>query len=97
MSTQDAFARNTDPLTSHEAAEAVDATKLEAAVLAALKDHGPMTTVETSLKTGIPLWSVSPRMAPLERKKLIVRDGTKISVNSSGRSRNMTVWKATKS
>lgn len=90
----EAYARHTDPRTSHEAAEAVNASKLEAAVLAALRENGPMTTVEASLKSGIPLWSLSPRMAPLERKSLIERAGTKMSVNSSGRQRSMTVWKA---
>jgi len=67
-----AFARNTDPETSHQAAAKVNASRLEEIVMDALT-HGPMTSKELAEATGEARVSVSPRFKPLERRGLIVR------------------------
>lgn len=94
FSYEPAHARSTDPHTSHMAARKVDTNRLETQVLATLKLHGPMTTHEISDKSGIGLWSLSPRMKPLEAKGCVERKGTKTTVGPSGRSRTMIVWAA---
>jgi DNA-binding HxlR family transcriptional regulator len=70
-----ALARNSDPLTSDEAAEAVPVNRLEQIVLNHLgfwQEQG-RTSHELALSTGLSLVSISPRMKPLEQKNLIVR------------------------
>lgn len=73
----DAFARRSDPVTSHEAAAAVEANQLEAAVLDLLRKHGVLATIEMAQLSGIPRDSLSPRMRPLERKGFVVPVGVK--------------------
>lgn len=73
----EAHARATDPDTSHAAADAVDANWLEYAVLQGF-DRVPddeATVKELAVVTGIPLWSLSPRMRPLVRKGYVVDTG----------------------
>ena len=67
-----AFARRSDPPTSHDAAARVDATRLEARVLEALAKY-PMTSRECADYLGLDLVTISPRFAPLERKGRIYR------------------------
>lgn len=71
----EAYARNTDPDTSHEAAERVDANYSERIVLLALKSIGQATVKEISRYAGIHEWTISPRMKPLEEKGLVQRCG----------------------
>lgn len=46
------------------------------------------------MKDGQGIWSISPRMAPLERKGLIECSGVRSCLNSSGKPRQMKVWRA---
>ena len=68
-----AYARNTDPATSHAAAATVDANALEERTLEVLRSEGNLTTKEMSGLTGIHVNSLSPRMKPLEEKGLVRR------------------------
>ncbi len=74
---RDAAARSTDPETAHAAAASVDSTKLEGTVIDCLRLNGPMTTHELADRTGLDLVSISPRMRPLVRKRLIRNSGKK--------------------
>lgn len=91
-----AYARVTDPLTSKIAAANVSSkvTNLEKQVLHILRLYGGMTSHELSAKSGIALWSLTPRLKPLVTKGLVERRGTKSFMNASGRKRMMTVWAA---
>jgi hypothetical protein len=91
----DAYARSSDPKPSHDAAERASATVLEAEVYKTLKEHGGLMTslcVVRVIKK--PAWSISPRFKPLERKGLIERAGTLVVLNSNGRPRKLTAWRA---
>jgi hypothetical protein len=65
--------RWSDPSTSHAAADSVDATRLESIVYAAHKRAGDngLTWDETAAETGLDKASVSPRFAPMMRKKML--------------------------
>lgn len=69
-----AYARNTDPETSHLAAKTVDAETLTNLVLTSLRKE-PATTKQLADKLGIHLVSISPRIAPLVRQCLVVDSG----------------------
>ena len=86
------LARNSDPITSFQAAESVDADGKEAAVLRALLVLGPSTWDEITERTGIRAGSISPRFKPLRDKDLIADSGVK-RPGESGRSQ--TVWMLT--
>ncbi len=74
-------ARNKDPDTSKEAAESVNATKLELRVLHALSVCPVGATCgEICDLTGLAWNTVSPRLAPLREKGLI-----KVRLNQEGR------------
>jgi hypothetical protein len=93
----DARARSSDPETSHEAAAHMDATgttsRLENEVYSFMKmHHGRWTTPEIAGALNRHAWSISPRMVPLEEKKLIRRDGKKRVINSTGRPRELQAW-----
>lgn len=84
--------RNSDPSTSHEAAEKLDATKLEQLVLTyiAAYTHGCISEqVEKAMFTheGIKASSVTPRYRKLLEKGLIKIDGKRKA--SSGRSQQV--------
>lgn len=83
-----AHARRTDPATSHEAAAAVSmrVTDLELKVLAALVLRGPSTSHQLAEYMGESLVTVSPRMAPLEARGMVVR---------AGRADRRTLWEVT--
>jgi hypothetical protein len=87
-------ARHTDPPTSKAAAKSVDATDLEGLVINWLRKQ-PVTVGATAeeMAAGLqmPLNTISPRTAPLQRKKLIYDSGEKRK-GVSGRS--SIVWKA---
>ena len=69
-----AFARKEDPDTSHVAASTEDANKLEKLVISALRRSPSGYTVkEISAILDIDKWSISPRMKPLEEKRLVER------------------------
>ena len=84
------YARNTDPATSHEAAERVDVTKLQKLVIEALNETKiPMTSLAIARHLNIPVWSISPRMKPLENLNQIVCVGSLPALNSNGHTRNL--------
>lgn len=87
----DAFARGTDPSTSHLAAYHVDAATLERIVWEALWIYGPMTSTEICEKTGHHAWGISPRLKPLETKGLVERIGFKYTP------RKQILWRAIRS
>jgi len=87
----DAFARSSDPETSKEAARRASygATKREAIVYkAAFENGGWMTTLDLEAATGINRWSISPRLKPMARKKLIDR-AIMVGINSLGKPANL--------
>ncbi len=73
----EAYARKSDPDTSHEAAESVEPTKLEATVLDALQQFGKAgaTAHELVAYLNMPWQTVSPRLAPLVRKGFAIDTG----------------------
>ena len=93
-----AYARNTDPDTSQDAARRAVfwVQKLEADVLRALKESGTwMTSLAIAAAVGQDKWSISPRMKPLEEKGLVER--TKMAgLNSTGNIRDLTHWRRIK-
>jgi predicted ArsR family transcriptional regulator len=85
-----AYARSTDPESSHEAAGGIDATRLQRLVVQTLNETKvPMTSIDIAKHLGIHLVSISPRMKPLENLGQIVCVGTLPALNSSGRIRNL--------
>lgn len=79
------LARHTDPSTSHEAAESVPVTALEAVCLTALR-NAPMglTSEELAHVTRHSLVAISPRLRPLAKDKRLIYAGSKRK-NLSGR------------
>lgn len=72
----EAYARSTDPETSHEAAEGIEgeqAAKYERRALAAFAQEPVrgLTNIELVHATGIEWNAITPRVAPLRRRKLI--------------------------
>lgn len=85
-----AYARADDRRTSHEAAESVRATDLEATVLAALRQFpNGATSYQLAESLGMSLVTVSPRLRPLVSKGL-ARDSGLRATGQSGRSQ--TIW-----
>lgn len=80
---QEAFARRTDPETSHASARKLDVSRVEKQMASALGAHGPGSSEDVTDWTGLPLVTVSPRLKPMERKGVVYRKGKK--VNRSGR------------
>lgn len=78
-----------DPETSKAAAESIDPSKIERAVLAALRVRS-MTAEEIAEHTKIRLGSITPRMRPLEKREQIERTDEKRK-GESGRGR--IVWR----
>ena len=66
-----ALARNTDPATSHAAAESVNVSKLESKVLGILQNFGPMTAEQVAVTLSMQLPTITPRFAPLLDKRMI--------------------------
>lgn len=90
-----ALSRNSDPITSDLAAEQVQphVEHLERSIVKMLRYYlpGGLTTGELSDAMGIARDSLSPRMKPLEGKRLVYRDGTRKVRGSRSKT---TVWKA---
>jgi DNA-binding MarR family transcriptional regulator len=70
-----AYARRTDPQTSHDAADRVDVNRLEGIVLEAISNSRGLTSKEIAEVTGLDKWSVSPRIKPLRKKNLVWDSG----------------------
>jgi uncharacterized membrane protein len=91
-----AYARNTDPETSHQAAKVVaeeQANELEAQVLAAIKSHPQgLTNHEIVQITGLSWNTSSPRIRPLCRKNLVRDSGERRK--GPGTNRRCIVWVA---
>jgi DNA-binding transcriptional regulator GbsR (MarR family) len=87
-----ALSRADDPETSHEAAASIaDMPELEAIVLEALKSSAVgMILDEIIDATGMQKVTVSPRLRPLEKKRLVVRQGKRPGKSN----RKQTVWLA---
>lgn len=77
--TGEAYARSSDPDTSHMAAGEVEgerASRMENTVYEAiLSNRSGLILHDIMSLTGLPNQSVSPRLAPLVRKKLVVDSG----------------------
>lgn len=73
----DAYARNGDPETSHEAAASTDATRLESLAYRTLFEAGVegLTAEQLSRILNIEKNTISPRLRPLARKGLIIDSG----------------------
>jgi len=84
-------ARREDPDTSHGAAQSVNATKLEQECWEVMAKNGDMTAEEIAMRLGYELGSVTPRLAPLVRKKRVSKTAIK-RPGKSGRPR--IVWHA---
>lgn len=86
-------ARRTDPATSKAAARRVDefAAHLCARIVLALKDHGPMTVHQISLRTGLQEQQCNKRTPELERAQAIALTG---ETRPGGSGRMQRVWKA---
>ena len=90
-----AYARKTDPVTSHEAAEKITPHlgTIDDAIYKALLEVGPhgATSDEIVEMTGLKYRSVTPRLKPMTRKGLVT-GGKETRVGESGH-KNL-VWKA---
>ena len=73
----DALARNTDPSTSHAAAQAVDADSISGKVLEALRTaaRAGLTSEELAERLGMSRVTVSPRLRPLCERGLACDSG----------------------
>ena len=90
----EAFARDSDPSTSHTAAERMRDSELEAQVYQTLLRCGVyMTSIEVAAEMGIDKWSISPRFKPLHRKGLVELT-EKLGVNTAGKLRKLQAWRA---
>lgn len=89
------YARNTDPQTSHDAANALSEdtlTRLQSAVVAALAAHPHgLTTVEIAAVTGIERDTISPRMPKLVELGIVIDSGQRRVPR--GKTRAGIVWK----
>ena len=86
------LARNTDPQTSHDAAGSVDANRLEMVVLAEFRSAKTGLTADELAKRlpGLPLNTITPRIAPLVRKGYLMPTGRRKA--ASGRFQRVLEW-----
>jgi len=87
------LARNTDPETSHEAAESFDATELERIVYEVIKQF-PNGCIGDDIVKMLPqfgIQTISPRYAPLIRKGWVVDTGERRKARSGRTQRVMKV------
>jgi Fic family protein len=86
------LARSTDPQTSHEAAISVDANRLEMVVLAEFRNAKKGLTADELAKRlpGLPLNTITPRIAPLVRKGYLMPTGRRKA--ASGRFQRVLEW-----
>ena len=84
LNLHEAYARASDPETSHDAAKSVESNRLQTICLKAIRTaSNGLTTEELAEVTNLPLVTVSPRMRPLAEMGLIY-EGSKRK-NRSGR------------
>lgn len=92
----EAYARSTDPGTSHAAAKAIrgnDTVQAETRVLVSLiLNPQGLTTHEIAIDANMEYGTVTPRMKPMVRKGLVVDSGLRRI--PSGRTKAGIVWKA---
>ena len=89
------LARNTDPETSHDAAESIDTTALERIVCDVIKQF-PNGCIGDDVVKMLPqfgIQTISPRYAPLIRKGWVVDTGEKRQARSGRSQRVMKVIK----
>lgn len=89
-----AFARSTDPDTSHDAAKSFDPTALEAKVLEVIQSYGQDGCIKDQILQHFPADAaptITPRLAPLMRKGWIEDTGDRRKGNSG---RNQRVHRA---
>ena len=88
--------RRTDPQTSHDAANALDASQLERLVVGCIRKNGPIASDRVAKMLGMSLQSISPRFRPLANKGLIrvntLGDGKAITVKSLTSNRQRMTW-----
>ena len=85
-------ARNTDPVTSHMAADQVKTpTKHFQIIHLALIQHGPMGKDQIALKTGLDANAVARRLPELQRLGLAVTTGKLVESKAGRKERE---WKA---
>lgn len=95
--TYEAYARNSDPDTSHAAADAMEdeghATRLQRLIVDHLKKCGARgaTTGEMAVDLGIPRDTLSPRMQTLVRKNRVVETNERRT--APGGTRMQIVWR----
>jgi DNA-binding Lrp family transcriptional regulator len=86
-------ARDDDPDTSHEAAQVVDANKLRANFIRALKEHGPrLSYTEIAKFNNADRSWYSPRGVELLARGIIREAGSRLCENAAGNWRNMKAW-----
>ena|SRR5689334_17434043 len=86
-----AYARRGDPDTSKEAAATVNSAALEALVVDALRSKPDSSIQDVVEITGERYRSISPRFAPLRRKRLIFVSGKKRAPQTG---RTVLTWRA---
>jgi hypothetical protein len=91
----DGGSRHNDPFTSRIAAGSISATALEMAVHAYLFKVGrDLTAFEIARGMGMDIRSISPRLAPLERKNGVRRTGIRSCLNDAGNPTAQITWEA---
>jgi DNA-binding MarR family transcriptional regulator len=88
-------ARDTDPQTSHDAANNVNTLALKSRYLMALYRLGPSSTTEIAFHWDMPRDSFSPRTPDLIAKGLIVHLGRRPCANPGGRVVQMNLYDLT--
>jgi hypothetical protein len=87
--------RNTDPDTSHDAADRVNSAAIFALIEAFLKRTDPReyAQIEIARMIDIDKWSVTPRMVQMEEKGTVVRCAEKLALNSNNKMTWMEGWR----
>ena len=77
VNTRGGLARNSDPITSHQAAASIDAAKLEAQVYKVIFSHGRVGCISDDVKEamGLDNNSITPRFKPLKNRGHIIDTG----------------------
>jgi hypothetical protein len=95
----EAYARWDDPDTSEEAARKISFTDTEQIVLEVFQQYPGRLFTSLCITRLLAdrgdnqAWSVSPRLAPLERKGAIERCGKMTVINSNGNPAALTAWR----
>jgi hypothetical protein len=86
-------ARHSDPFTSQIAAGSIDATALELIVYTYLSNaRRALTALEIARGIPMDIRSVSPRLAPLERKGIVERSDKRYCINDAGNPTLQDTW-----